>query len=131
MMVLEYLRKVNFYETDAQGVVHHSNYPRYFEEARGYYLESVGFPYPKLREQLNVDVVLLSLSVEYLKPVRFGDTLSIKFSLVQSDSYFFKFKYDVFVESSLCAVGETKHCCINRENRKVIKIPKELKERMK
>jgi len=34
MNKLIYKRKVNFYETDAQGIVHHSNYPRYFEEAK-------------------------------------------------------------------------------------------------
>ncbi|WP_297888370.1 thioesterase family protein [Sulfurihydrogenibium sp.] len=130
-MIFEYVRKVNFYETDAQGVVHHSNYPRFFEEARGYYLEQIGYPYPKLREELKVDVVLLSLFVEYLKPLKFGDIFSIKYSLVESDSYFFKFRYDIFVENDLCAVGETKHCCISRDTRKVIKIPKELKERMK
>ncbi len=130
-MVLEFIRKVNFYETDAQGVVHHSNYPRYFEEARGYYLEKIGYPYPKLRDKLNVDVVLLSLFVEYLKPVKFGDTISIKFSLVESDNYFFKFRYEIFTKNDLSCIGETKHCCINRDSRKVIKIPKELKERMK
>jgi len=53
-----YKRKVQFYETDAQGVVHHSNYPRYFEEARGYYLEKIGYPYEKIRSDLNTDVVL-------------------------------------------------------------------------
>lgn len=27
-------RKINYYETDRMGVVHHSNYIRYLEEAR-------------------------------------------------------------------------------------------------
>lgn len=130
-MIFNYIRKINFYETDAQGVVHHSNYPRYFEEARGYYLDQIGFPYPKLREELNVDVVLLSLNVEYLKPVKFGDVINIKFSLLDSDNYFFKFDYQVYVNDTLCAKGQTKHCCINRDSRRVIKIPKELKQKMR
>lgn len=129
--MFDYIRKVNFYETDAQGVVHHSNYPRYFEEARGYYLEKIGYPYPKLREELNIDVVLLSLSVEYLKPLKFGDIFTIRLHLTDSNDYFFKFRYDIFIENNLYAIGETKHCCIKRDSRKVIKIPKELKERMR
>jgi acyl-CoA thioester hydrolase len=127
---LIYKRKVNFYETDAQGIVHHSNYPRYFEEARGYYLEYIGFPYYKLREELRVDVVLLSLNVQYLKPVYFGEELEIRFSIIEKDKFFFKFKYEVFSNEELKTVGETKHCCLNRDTRKIIKIPQILYERM-
>ena len=29
-----YDRSINYYETDQMGIVHHSNYIRYFEEAR-------------------------------------------------------------------------------------------------
>jgi len=130
MNKLIYKRKVNFYETDAQGIVHHSNYPRYFEEARGYYLEHVGFPYHKLREELRVDVVLLSLNVQYLKPVYFGEELEIRFSIMEKDKFFFKFKYEVFSNEELKTVGETKHCCLNRDTRKTIKIPQILYERM-
>ncbi len=32
-------RKINYYETDKMGVVHHSNYIRYMEEARCAWLE--------------------------------------------------------------------------------------------
>ena len=30
----EYERRINYYETDKMGIVHHSNYIRFFEEAR-------------------------------------------------------------------------------------------------
>ncbi len=38
-------RKINYYETDRMGVVHHSNYIRYLEEARCYFLENIGIPF--------------------------------------------------------------------------------------
>mgnify|MGYP004616350157 CR=1 FL=1 len=34
-----YERCVHYYETDQMGIVHHSNYIRWFEEARTAYLE--------------------------------------------------------------------------------------------
>ena len=46
-----YLRTVNYYETDKMGVVHHSNYIRYFEEARTYFMEQVGYPYERLERE--------------------------------------------------------------------------------
>ena len=36
-----YIRKVNYYETDRMSIVHHSNYIRYFEEARIYAMEQI------------------------------------------------------------------------------------------
>ena len=33
-----YERKINYYETDKMGVVHHSNYIRFLEEARCYWM---------------------------------------------------------------------------------------------
>ena len=32
--IIPYTRKVAYYETDQMGIVHHSNYIRWFEEAR-------------------------------------------------------------------------------------------------
>lgn len=129
-MRLTYRRKVNFYETDAQGVVHHSNYPRYFEECRGYFLEQVGLPYPVLRKEYGVDVVLLKLNIEYLNPLMFGDEAQIKFSLCEIDSYFFSFEYIVLAGDRKVATGQTRHCCIKSDSRKVIKIPKILREKL-
>ena len=35
-MEMLYKRRINYYETDAMKVVHHSNYIRFLEEARIY-----------------------------------------------------------------------------------------------
>ena len=47
-MVHQYGRKVNYYETDQMGVVHHSNYIRWMEETRVAYLEKIGVGYDKM-----------------------------------------------------------------------------------
>ena len=43
-------RKINYYETDKMGVVHHSNYIRFLEEARCRLLEEEGYPYRQIEE---------------------------------------------------------------------------------
>lgn len=40
-----YQHKVQYYETDQMGIVHHSNYIRWFEEARTDYMEKMGMGY--------------------------------------------------------------------------------------
>ncbi len=118
-----YKRKVQFYETDAQGVVHHSNYPRYFEEARGYYLEKIGYPYEKIRNDLNTDIVLLELQIRYKKALYFGDSFEIKLGISDMDKIFFSFDYSVLKGDTVIATGRTKHACLNRKTRKIISIP--------
>lgn len=43
-MSIVFERTINYYETDKMGVVHHSNYIRYLEEARCFWLNKVGMP---------------------------------------------------------------------------------------
>lgn len=131
MIKLRYDRKVNFYETDAQGIVHHSNYPRYFEEARGFFLEYVGYPYPKLREEINIDVVLLKLEIEYHQPLYFQDKFYILFNIEEFNRFKFSFFYQIFKEDILVATGKTSHCCIDRKTRKIVSIPPFLLEKFK
>lgn len=123
-------RKINFYETDAQGVVHHSNYPRYFEEFRGEFLERLGLPYHKVREDLKTDIVLLTLYVKYKKPIKFGEVIRIEGDIKIKNKYFFSFDYKIFVGNDLRTEGKTEHCCISITNGKIISIPKEILERV-
>ena len=44
-MDFAYERTINYYETDKMGIVHHSNYIRFLEEARCYKLKKMGMPY--------------------------------------------------------------------------------------
>jgi acyl-CoA thioester hydrolase len=115
-----YRRRVQFYETDAQGIVHHSNYFRYFEEARGDLLRSLGLPYSKLREE-GYEVVLLSAFCEFKKPLFYDEEMLIKVSLSYMDRFTFSFDYQVCVEEELRAVGNTKHCIL--KNSKISSIP--------
>lgn len=46
-----YTHKVQYYETDQMAFVHHSNYIRWFEEARIWFMEQVGAPYDAMEAQ--------------------------------------------------------------------------------
>ena len=47
-MIRPYERRVQYYETDKMGIVHHSNYIRWFEEARTALMEEGGFGYDRM-----------------------------------------------------------------------------------
>ncbi len=106
-----YLHRVQYYETDAMQIVHHSNYIRFFEEARISYLEQLGISYGAV-ERSGYVVPVLSASAEYKSMSRFGETLAISVQLENCTGIRFTFSYRVTdaVTGVLRAIGKTTHC---------------------
>lgn len=68
--------KVQFYETDLMGIVHHANYLKIFEEARVAWAHQRGildYQKPETASHLAVIETL----VRHLKPAQFGDNLEV------------------------------------------------------
>ena len=72
MEITAYRHRVQYYETDQMKVVHHSNYIRWFEEARTDFLEKSGFSYAWMEEQ-GIIIPVLSVSAEYKAMVHYGE----------------------------------------------------------
>ena len=81
-MSYTYTRKVNYYETDMMGVVHHSNYIRYLEEARCAWIESMGIPMAEI-ERRGFTIPVLEVNCKYKKHVTQGDTILIGIKIAE------------------------------------------------
>ncbi|MBO5059366.1 MAG: acyl-CoA thioesterase [Clostridia bacterium] len=116
----EYLRKVNYYETDKMGIVHHSNYIRWFEEARLDFMEKYGYPYDKFEESGCICPVV-SVSCKYKRPIVFGQAVKITVRLKEYKNAKHKFAYTVIDSKTgeLHATGESSHCFLNDKGRVV------------
>ncbi len=75
-MKSELFLDVRYYETDQMGIVHHSNYVRYFECGRTALLKEVGLPIEKI-EEAGVMLPVVSVEAKYKVPARLGDTLKV------------------------------------------------------
>ena len=76
MLQSELFLDVRYYETDQMGIVHHSNYIRYFECGRVDMLKELGFPVEKI-EETGVMLPVVSVDCRYKVPARLGDTLRV------------------------------------------------------
>lgn len=76
MMQSELFLDVRYYETDQMGIVHHSNYVRYFECGRTDMLKMLGLPIEQI-EQTGVMLPVVAVECRYKVPARLGDTLRI------------------------------------------------------
>lgn len=119
-MMEPYRRKINYYECDRMGVVHHSCYIRYMEEARIDYLERIGYSFASLEKEGIVSPVV-SLSCKYLKPSTFGETLEIEVSVADISAVKLALAYVMSVDGKKVFTAESVHCFI--ENGRPIRIP--------
>ena len=113
---MELERKINYYETDRMGIVHHSNYIRYMEEARCKWLENIGMPF-ELLEENGITIPVLAVSCEYKYHVTFGDTVIIRPYVKEYNGVRMTVGYEFKDKKTgkLVLTGETKHCFTNRE----------------
>ncbi|NIW86605.1 MAG: tol-pal system-associated acyl-CoA thioesterase [Gammaproteobacteria bacterium] len=69
--------RVYYEDTDSAGVVYYANYLKFLERARTEWLRSLGFEQDELKRRHNVLFAVSRLTIEYLKPARFNDMLSV------------------------------------------------------
>ena len=111
-----YLHEAKYYETDQMSIIHHSNYIRWFEEARMDFMEQMGFPYAKM-EELNILSPVLSVSCNYHQAVRFQEKVLINCRLTYFNGVKMKLSYEIYGQESgiLHTTGESSHCFTTRD----------------
>ena len=97
MKEYEYQVRVRYSETDQMGVVYHGNYAQYFEMGRVEWLRNMGVSY-KWMEENGVMLPVVSLSMNYKKPARYDDLLSVKTILKSQTSVKIEFDYEIYNE---------------------------------
>lgn len=119
-MNFKYKRKINYYETDKMGVVHHSNYIRFLEEARCTWLEEMNLSMEKL-EELGYTIPTLEVNCKYKTHVTSGDTIIVEPIVTEFNGVRLTVKYNVTEEKTGKTVVEacTKHCFTNKELRPI------------
>ena len=115
-----YTHEVQYYETDAMRIVHHSNYIRWMEEARLNFLKRVGLDYDKMEER-GIIIPVLSAACEYKMATKYGETVKIFAEIEKFNGLRFSVSYRItsMDETVLHATGETSHCFLDRDMRPV------------
>ena len=110
--------RVRFAETDAMGIVHHSNYLLYLEEARVAYLRSLDRPYTEMRRD-GVDHAVLESFVQYRQPLRFDDQLDVHLVMSAATRATFQMAYLLTVGGEVRATAVTAHGAVSPTGRPV------------
>ncbi|MBQ7588395.1 MAG: acyl-CoA thioesterase [Lachnospiraceae bacterium] len=128
-----YIHKTQYYESDQMGVIHHSNYIRWFEEARTAFMDDRGYTYARLEHEGIISPVL-AVECEYRKMMHYGDTARIELELEKFNGIKMTVSYKVYLDSTgeLCSVGKSSHCFLNSDHKPVSmkKVNREFYEKM-
>ena len=93
-MEIDYIRVINYYETDQMHVVHHSNYARYLEEARLHMMDQLDLSYDEL-ERMGIIIPVMELHDYYIKSITYGDIIEIRPLIIRLSPVRFSLKYDI------------------------------------
>ena len=113
--------RVRFVETDAMGIVHHSNYLAYFEETRVEYLRAIGHPFTQWRDD-GLESPVLESFVQYRQPLAFDDEITVHLLLADATRATFQMAYLITVDDAAGvarprATGVTVHGCVTTAGR--------------
>ena len=128
---LQYKRIMQFYETDAMGIIHHANYVLLLEEARLQFLRLVSES--KTGDVLKeVNYPLLSCHVDYKKPLHFNEEVVVDYT-VSAEGARLVFDYILSTKTFAkpVAFGKTVHVAFDMKTKKAIKLPERVLEFIK
>lgn len=114
----DYIHKVQYYETDKMAIVHHSNYIRWFEEARIDWLSQIGCTMESI-EADGVLIPVMSVTCNYHSMVHFGDNVIVKLKVEKFNGIKIEIAYEIVDEKTgeLRTTGTSSHCFIDNEGK--------------
>ena len=131
MISFETKIRVEYHHTDQMGVVHHSNYVKFFEVARTEWLRASGLTYAEM-ERRGVMMPIVDVAVKYRNPALYDELLSVTAFVDESPKARMVFRYEVRGEDGReIASGSTTLGFIDKETRRPMRAPQWLLEVVK
>ena len=105
---------VLYTEVDRMGIVHHSNYPLWFEKSRQDYLRKAGISSSKIAGQ-GFFLPLSEIECKFKRPAKYGDVILVITKILSMSCVRTVFGYEVFdkARAKLLATGRTVHVWTN------------------
>jgi acyl-CoA thioester hydrolase len=110
--------RVRYAETDAMGIVYHTNYIVWFEVGRGEFFRHRGGNYREFEEQ-GLFLPLTEVDARFIAPARYDDLVVVRTSVAELRSRSVTMYYEVVMKETgqVLVTGHTKHFCVDRAGR--------------
>lgn len=115
--------QVYYEDSDAGGVVYHSQYLNFMERARTEFLRHYGFVQTVLREELGIIFVVRNINIQYRKPAYFDDTLQVVSTLTNLGRSLMVFTQEIRRGEELLIEAQVEVVCVDAQKFKPVSIP--------
>ncbi len=112
--------RVRYAETDAMGIVYHSNYYVWFEVGRGDFLRRFDMSYKQM-EEIGIILPVVETHCRYRIPAEYDDLLTIRTQVKELGVVRLSFQYQVIrdLDNTLLAEGETVHAFTDKTKKPI------------
>ncbi len=119
----EYKMRTWYCHTDQMGIIHHSNYIRYFEAARCDFMRSLGLSYAEV-EARGIMMPILDVASHYISPLYFDEDITIKVYLYEEPKVRITFHYEIInSKGSVVNYGSTTLGFMHSDSRRPTRVP--------
>ena len=123
MISFETKIRVEYHHTDQMGIVHHSNYVKFFEVARTEWLRAMGITYAEM-ERRGVMMPIVDVAVKYRNPALYDELISVTAFVDEAPMARMTFRYEVRGEDGReIATGSTTLGFIDKTTRRPQRAP--------
>jgi acyl-CoA thioester hydrolase len=122
--------RVYHQDTDAGGVVHHTNYLKFMERVRSEWLREIGFGQNELAARMGIVFAVHTAKMDFVKPARLDDQLQATLNMVRRGSASLTFDQEIRLDAELLCRGEIKVACLDAKNFTPVVIPDSILSRL-
>ena len=115
--------RVYWEDTDAGGIVYHSNYLKFMERARTEWLRRLGLEQHRLRETEGVMFVVSDIELRLLQPAQLDDLLTVTVALAGPGRASIWLRQDVLREGQPLCTGRVRVACVEAATRRPRRLP--------
>lgn len=132
MAEFRYPVRVYYEDTDAGGVVYYANYLKFMERARTEWLRELGFEQDELMREPGVLFAVRRVEVDYLKPARFNDALTVVARVAERGRASLTFDQEILREPAgeLLSRGRIRIACLEAGSFRPVPLPAIIQEKL-
>lgn len=118
--------RIYYEDTDAAGIVYHANYLRFMERARTEWLRQAGFEQTELAETFGVVFVVRKISIDYLRPARFNDEITVVSTVPRRGRARLEFAQYIEADGGILCRARVKVGCVDVQSMRPVAMPVEI-----
>ena len=122
--------QVYYEDTDAGGVVYHSQYLNFMERARTEFLRNIGFVQTVLKDEMGILFVVRDIQIRFKKPAKFDDALEVQTKLLNTGRSLLEFEQNIYRGDEHLIAAKVEVVCIGAESFKPVSIPQNMMSKL-